>query len=148
MFKILGKEALYLDIADTWKSQMLAHATADDEKTKFFRETVEVSEVKYLMNPVSEEHSFFIRVSDDITPEQIQSMADVALEILKGLDCPCISVDDVVQKYQVVIGNYHEPEIIGLRKTPGMSSGEVFKPIIQGLDAPGRMNANTQNQYF
>ena len=148
MFKVLGKEALYLDIANVWKTEMLAHATADDEKTKKFREIVSASEVTYMLNPISEEHTFFIKLADEITPEEIQILADVALDILKGLDCPCISADDVVQRYQVVISNWHEPEIIGKNKTPGMSSGEVFKPIIQGLDAPGRMNQNAQNQYF
>ena len=148
MFNILGKEVLYLDIADTWKTEMLALATADDEKTQKFREIVSVSEVQYLMNPISEEHSFMVRVPDEVTPEEIQVLADVTLDILKGLEVPCISVDGVVQRYQVVIGNYHEPEIIGLRKTPGMSSGEVFKPIIQGLDAPGRLNSHFQDQYF
>ena len=126
MFKILGKEALYLDIADTWKNQMLALATADDDKTKEFRDIVSASEVTYLMNPISEEHTFNIHLADEITPEQIQDLADVTLDILKNAEFPCISVDDVIQKYQVIIGNYHEPEIIGLRKTPGMSSGEVF----------------------
>ena len=148
MFKILGKEALYIDIADTWKAEMLAHATAEDEKTQKFREIVSASEVTYLMNAISEEHTFFIKLADEITPEEIQILADVALAILKSLNCPCISVDDVVQRYQVVISNYHEPEIIGLRKTPGMSSGEVFKPIIPGLDAPGRMNSSMEDQFF
>ena len=52
------------------------------------------------------------------------------------------------QKYQVVITNWKEPEIIGLNKTPGMSSGEVFKPIIKGLDGPGRLNPKFESQYF
>ncbi len=142
MWKILGEEAIYIDIPETWKRRMVAFA-GNGEKEDLFRKIVGESKVEYMMNGETEEHTFFIRLSDDVTPEQIQALADVALDILKKSEFPCISVEDVVQRYQVIITNYHEPEIIGLNKTPGMSSGAVFMPIIQGLSSPGRMNENT-----
>ena len=147
MWKILGKDAIYIDIANTWKQRMLELA-GDDEKSQLFKKIVEESEVSYLLNGTTEEHTFFIKVSDDITPEEIQTLADVSLEILKNIDFPCVEVEDIRQKYQVIITNWHEPEIIGLNKTPGMSSGEVFKPIIKGLDGPGRLNSKFESQYF
>lgn len=139
MWKILNKDALYVDIPDTWKKRMLELA-GDDDKSKKFKEIVEKSEVTYMMNGTTEEHTFFIKVPDEITPEEIQILADVSLDILKSVDYPPVEVEGVRQKYQVIITNWKEPEIVGLNKTPGMSSGEVFKPIIQGLDGPGRMN--------
>lgn len=147
MFKILGSDALYIDIAATWKRRMLELA-GDDEKSQKFKDIVNRSEVTYMLNGTTEEHTFFIRVPDDITPEEIQILADVTLDILKPLEYPPVEVEGVRQKYQVVITNWKEPEIIGLNKTPGYSSGEVFKPIIQGLDAPGKANPNMLNNYF
>jgi len=139
MWQIFGKEAIYIDIPETWKSSMLELAP-DDEKGKRFKEILGQSKVEYLFNPQTEEHTFFIRLDDGITPEEIQSMADVSLDILKATEVPVIAIEQTVQKYQVIITNYHEPELIGLNKTPGMSSGQVFLPIIRSLDGQGRMN--------
>lgn len=147
MWKILGRDALYVEIPDVWKQRMLELA-GEGEKEDKFREIVSKSEVTYMMNGTTEEHTFFIKVPDDITPEEIQILADVALDILKKSEEPCIEVEGVRQRYQAIITNWHEPEIIGKNKTSGMSSGEVFKPIIQGLDGPGRMNPQFSNQYF
>ena len=137
MWKILGKEAIYIDIPETWKNGML-ELTPDDEKGKLFKDVLTASEVEHL----------FIRLSDDITPEQIQSMADVTLDILKGLEVPVVQIEEDVQRYQVIITNYHEPELIGLNKTPGMSSGQVFMPIISSLDNPGRLNQKFNDPGF
>ena len=147
MSKILGRDAIYLDIPVVWKQRML-ELSGEGEKADKFRDIVGKSEVTYLLNGISEEHTFFIKVPDEITPEEIQILADVALDILKASEDPCIEVEGVRQRYQVVITNWKEPEIIGQNKTPGMSSGEVFKPIIQGLDAPGRANPAFNDRFF
>lgn len=147
MWKILGRDAIYLDIPVVWKQRML-ELSGEGEKADKFRDIVGKSEVTYMLNGISEEHTFFIKVPDEITPEEIQILADVALDILKASEDPCIEVEGVRQRYQVVITNWKEPEIIGQNKTPGMSSGEVFKPIIQGLDAPGRANPAFNDQFF
>lgn len=147
MWKILGRDAIYLDIPVVWKQRML-ELSGEGEKADKFRDIVGKSEVTYMLNGISEEHTFFIKVSDEITPEEIQILADVALDILKASEDPCIEVEGVRQRYQVVITNWKEPEIIGQNKTPGMSSGEVFKPIIQGLDAPGRANPAFNDRFF
>jgi len=147
MWKILGKEAIYIDIPETWKNGML-ELTPDDDKGKLFKEILQSSEVEYLFNPQTLEHTFFIRLSDDITPEQIQSMADTTLDILKALDVPVVEIEKDVQRYQVIITNYHEPELIGLNKTPGMSSGQVFLPIINSLNGPGRLNQKFNGPEF
>ena len=147
MWKILGKDALYVEIPQVWKQRMLELA-GDDEKSSKFKEIVEGAEITYMLNGTTEEHTFFIRVPDDITPDDIQVLADVALDILKKSETPCIEIEGVRQRYQIIITNWHEPEIIGMNKTPGMSSGEVFKPIIQGLDGPGRLNSAFNDQFF
>lgn len=147
MWKILGRDAIYLDIPVVWKQRML-ELSGEGEKADKFRDIVGKSEVTYMLNGISEEHTFFIKVPDEITPEEIQILADVALDILKSSEDPCIEVEGVRQRYQVVITNWKEPEIIGQNKTPGMSSGEVFKPIIQGLDAPGRANPAFNDRFL
>lgn len=150
MFRILGEDALYIDIARTFGRRLLELASPDDDKERLLSEIVGRSEVTYMLNGTTEEHTFFIRVPEDVTPEQIQDMADASLAILgRNVESvPPVEVNGVRQKYQVVITNWEEPEIIGKNKTPGMSSGEVFKPIFQSLDAPGRMNSDQQDQYF
>ena len=150
MFRILGEDALYIDIAATFKRRIGELASADDEKKKGFRELLDRSEILYLLNGTTEEHTFFIRVPKELTPEEIQSMADAVLAILGRTveETPLIDVDGIRQKYQVIITNWDEPEIIGKNKTAGMSSGEVFKPIFRSLDAPGRANFSAQNQFF
>lgn len=147
MWKILGRDAIYLDIPVVWKQRML-ELSGEGKKADKFRDIVGKSEVTYMLNGISEEHTFFIKVPDEITPEEIQILADVALDILKASEDPCIEVEGVRQRYQVVITNWKEPEIIGQNKTPGMSSGEVFKPIIQGLDAPGRANPAFNDRFL
>ena len=146
MWQILGKEAIYIDIPVTWKERML-EVVADDEKGKKFKEILKDSKVEYIFNSQTEEHTFFIRLDDKITPEDIQIMADAVLETLKALEIPVITVEETPQRYQVIITNYHEPELIGLDKTPGMSSGQVFMPIINSLNAPGQMNQNMKPRF-
>lgn len=150
MFKILGQEALYVEISDVFKKRMLELAN-DKGDEKVFRTITERSEVTYLLNGTTEEHTFFIHVPKDVTPEDIQKMADASLSILGRTveSTPCVEVAGVRQKYQVIITNWDEPEIIGLNKTPGMSSGAVFKPIIDSLSGRGRENMNyNRDQFF
>jgi hypothetical protein len=147
MWKILGKEAIYIDIPVTWKERML-ELTADDDKGKTFKDILSRSEVEYLFNPQTEEHTFFIRLDDAITPEEIQTMADSTLDTLKALEIPVVEIEETRQKYQVIITNYHEPELIGLNKTEGMSSGQVFLPIINSLSSPGKLNQSFNDPGF
>jgi hypothetical protein len=147
MWKILGQEAIYIDIPETWKRRML-ELTPDTEAGNKFKDVLSQSKVEYLFNSQTLEHTFFIRLDDSVTPEEIQSMADVSLEILKSLEIPVVEIEETVQRYQVIITNYHEPEIIGLNKTPGMSSGQVFLPIINSLDAPGQLNKKFSDPGF
>lgn len=139
MWKILGVTSIYIDIPSTAKKRLIELA-GEGEKENKFKELMERSEIMFLLNGETEENSFFITVPDDLTPEDIQIMADVVLEIAKSIEFPFIAVKDIEQRYQVIITNNKEPELIGINKTPGMSSVEVFKPIIKSLDGRGKMN--------
>lgn len=139
MWKVLGEDAIYLDIPYKMKDGLI-RLSGEGEKADAFRKMLDMSEVTFMINGETEENTFFINVPEELTPEDIQLMADVVLDIAKGLDFPFISADEAEQRYQVIITNNKEPELIGLNKTPGMSSGEIFKPIFRSLDAPGRRN--------
>lgn len=76
MWKILGTDVLYIDIAKTWKDRIISLA-GDDEKFRYFKDTISTSDVMYIMNGTTEEHTFFIKVSKDITSNGIQKLADV-----------------------------------------------------------------------
>jgi len=144
MWKILGKDTIYIDIPVTVRTR-LAELAEGREKGDRFQNLINTSEVLFLLNGETLENSFFIKVSDDLTPEEIQIMADVTLDIAKTIDFPFVSVNGVEQRYSVIFSNNKEPELIGLNKTPGMSSVEVFKPIIKSLDGRGRMNSSMDN---
>ena len=140
MWKILGKEAMYLELADVWKARILELA-ADKEGYDEFKALMEKSEVLHLFNGSTEVHSFIVTVPDDYTPEQIQSMANVILAVAKdNMEMPFVEVEGKYQKCQVNITNEKEPELIGLNRTEGYASGKIFLPILTSLAGPGRMN--------
>lgn len=140
MWKILGTTTIYIDIPNTTKKKLIELA-GDGEKESKFKEMMNSSEIMFLINGDTEECSFFITVPDDLTPDDIQLMADVILEVAKNIQFPFIEVEGVEQRYKIIINNDKEPELLGLNKTPGMSSMEVFKPIIKSLDSRGKMNS-------
>lgn len=141
MWEILGARTIYIDIPDTVKKR-LAELAGEDDRAVRFRGLMERAEVMFLINGETEENTFFITVPDDLTPEDIQTMADVILDIAKTAEFPFVAVKNAEQRYRVIITNSKEPELIGLNKTPGMSSVEVFKPIIKSLDGRGRTNSD------
>jgi len=146
MWKILGVNTIYIDIPNTVKNRLIELA-GDGEKAVAFKDLMKGSDVMFLLNGETEENSFFITVPDDLTPEDIQIMADVVLETAKTIEFPFVEVEGIEQRYQVIITNNKEPELIGLNKTPGMSSVEVFKPIIRSLDSKGRLNPEFSHRF-
>lgn len=139
MWKILGEDSIYLDIPYKFKNKILA-LTADDEKGARFKSLMEPVDVSFMINGETEESCFIMKVPDEYTPEDIQLMADQIMAAIISNDIAPVVVDKVEQKYKIVISNNKEPELIGLRKTPGMSSYEVFKPIFGSWVAPGKAN--------
>ncbi len=139
MWNILGKETIYLDIGKTAKERF-GELAKDDNMSEEFRKILESSEINFMINGTTEYNTFFFRVPDNITPEQIQLMADVTLRILGDSDTPMIEVEGIEQRFLIIFTNDKEPELLGINKTPGMSSGAIFKSIIQSLDAPGKLN--------
>ena len=146
MFKIFGEDCLYIDIANVFSEKLLA-LSSFDEKASEFSNLFGKSDVQYLLNGATEESCFIITVPDEYTPEQIQTMADVIMRAIEKFGQAPVTVDGVEQKYRINISNTHEPELIGLKKTPGMSSWEVFKPIFGGWSEEGRPNSGFGKEY-
>ncbi|MDR3206582.1 MAG: hypothetical protein LBT41_05800 [Candidatus Methanoplasma sp.] len=138
MWSILGADALYIDIPSVTKAR-LSELAGGGEKEDLFRSFLDRSEIMFLINGSTEECSFFITVPEELTPDDIQLMADVILKVASS-DHRFVAVKDAEQRYKIIINNNREPELLGLNKTPGMSSVEVFKPIFRALDSPGRLN--------
>ena len=139
-------KTIYIDIPNTVKSRLI-ELSSDKEKGGKFKELMERADIMFLLNGETEENSFFITVPDELTPEEIQLMADVILDVAKTVEFPFVSVQDIEQRYKVIISNSKEPELIGLNKTPGMSSAEVFKPIIKAWDGRGKPNSECRGRY-
>ncbi len=147
MWSILGENAIYLDIPYKFKDKIMSLATEDDDGTKF-KKLLDDSDVRFMINGESEECCFMIQVPDEYTPEDIQFMADKIIDAIIRNDKAPVSVDGVEQNYKIIINNNKEPEIIGLRKTPGMSAAEVFKPILNGWASPGKENPSSRGRYM
>lgn len=146
MWSILGEDAIYLDIPYRFKTKIMSLATDDSDGEKF-KKLMDDTDVRFMINGETEECCFMLKVPDEYTPEDIQFMADKMIDAIVRNDKPPVSVDGQEQKYKIVISNNKEPEIIGLRKTPGMSAAEVFKPIVGGWAAPGRANPSTIGRF-
>ncbi len=143
MWKILGKEAIYLDIPYVFADRM-GELAGEGDDSDIFRNCLKKSEIKFMINPETEECSFMIYVPDEMTPEEIQSLAETALAIAQAYEAPFITAEDIEQRYKIILTNNKEPELIGLNKTEGFSSGQVFMPIFDSLSKPGKLNPNFQ----
>ncbi len=135
MWKVLGKETIYLDIGETAK-EMLAKLAADDGGDEF-RELLQRSEVQFMINGTTEYCNFIFRLPDDLTPEQIQLMADSALAVVTGDGPPMIEAEGTELRFLLIFSNSVEPELIGIRKTPGMSAGPIFNRIVESYGSRG-----------
>lgn len=140
MWKVLGKDAMYLEIGEVWTEQIMALSAGRENEEKF-KELMGKSTVKYLFDGSLETHNFMIDVPKDFTPDDIQLMADIILGIAKdNVENPFVSLNDEYQKSNVIISNEDEPDLIGMNRTEGYSSGKIFMPIMDSLAKPGRPN--------
>ena len=128
MWKILGKDAMYIDIPYVFVERM-GELAGEGDDADMFRSCLGESEIKFLINPETEECSFMIHIPEELTPEEIQNIAETALAVAQDYDAPLITAEDVEQRYKIIITNNKEPELIGLNKTEGFGSGQVFMPI-------------------
>lgn len=140
MWKVLGKEVLYIDIGPVWVERILDLSVEHDNRERFV-DLMNKTEVSHMFNGSTEIHSIILRLPENCSPDDIQFMADVILKIAQdNVNEPFISLDNDYQKCQVVIDNTVEPELIGLNRTEGFSSGKIFMPILDSLTKPGRPN--------
>ena len=139
MWQILGVKALYVEFADVWARRM-TEISEDREDGERFREIVKDADVTHLFNGTTEIHTFMVALPESATPDEIQFLADVILDVAKTADFDFVSLEGEYQKCQVIFSNEKEPEIIGLEKEKGYSAGAVFNPIIEGWGKPGRPN--------
>ena len=140
MWKILGKEAMYIEFGDVFKERIIELAKALEDKEKFIG-LMEGSEVLHIFNGSTETHGFNIRPGDDISSEDIQYMADVILEVAKAdPEVFVVALDDQHQDCVINVRADVEPELIGENRTEGYASGKIFQPILESLAGPGRMN--------
>ena len=140
MWKILGKEAMYLEFADVFKERVIEIASAMEGKEKFV-DLMKGSDVMHIFNGSTETHGFNIRPGDDISSEDIQLMADAILDIVKSEEgLFVVSLDDKHQACVINVRADVEPELIGENRTEGYASGQIFQPIFDSLTKPGRMN--------
>lgn len=140
MWKILGKEAIYVEFADVFKQRIIEIASEMEGKERFI-ELMKGSDVMHIFNGSTETHGFNIRPGDDISSEDIQFMADAILDVIKSQEGMfVVSLDDAHQNCVINVRADQEPELIGANRTEGYASGQIFAPIFDSLSKPGRMN--------
>jgi hypothetical protein len=140
VWRILGKEALYLEFADVLKQQLLEIAPGIENGERFV-DLIESSEIQHIFNGATETHGFNIRPESSVSPEDIQFMADMILAIARqDSERFFVSLDNVYQKCVVNVRTDVEPELIGANTTDGYGSGKIFTPILDSLCRPGRSN--------
>jgi hypothetical protein len=137
MWKILGADAFYVEFADVWKTR-IEEVVSEGDNGKRFRKLMKDAEVTYMMNGATEVHSFMVQLPESVTKEDIQFLADEILNVAKTADFPFVSLNGNYEKCQVIFTTEKEPEILGLDKEKGYSSGAVFAPIIQGWGGGNR----------
>ncbi len=140
MWKILGKDALYVEFSDVFKERIIELANEIDNGEKFI-EIVKDSEIQYLFNGSTETHAFNIFPNKETSVEDIQYMADIILAIAtKDESFMFVTLEGKYQKCIVNVRTDEEPELIGANRTEGYASGKIFYPILDSLCKPGRAN--------
>ena len=140
VWKILGKEAMYLEFAEVLRAQLNEIAPTIENGERFV-ELLAGSEIMHIFNGSTETHGFNIRPEASISSEDIQFMADMILAIAQqDAGRFFVSLDDEYQKCVVNVRADEEPELIGANRTEGYGSGNVFMPILDSLCKPGRTN--------
>jgi len=139
MWKILGVDAFYVEFADVWKKR-ITEIVSEGDNGKRFEALIKDADVMHLMNGDTEIHSFVVELSEKVTKEDIQFLADEILNVAKTADFPFVSLNNLYEKCQVIFTNEKEPEILGLDKAEGISAGAVFAPILEGWGDAGRKN--------
>ncbi|MEA4977083.1 MAG: hypothetical protein VB016_00795 [Methanomassiliicoccaceae archaeon] len=139
MWSILGKEAIYIDVPNIFIERM-SELAGEGEKSDGFRRCLGESEIRFIINNETGVCSFMIYVPDAMGPEDIQNIAETALAVAQAYEAPLLTTDGTEQRYKIIITNNQEPELLGINKTEGFSSGQVFMPIFKSLASPGRMN--------
>ncbi|HKM13436.1 MAG TPA: hypothetical protein VJY42_00710 [Candidatus Methanomethylophilaceae archaeon] len=143
MWNVLGEKAIYLDIPYIFTKRM-GELAGEGEVADRFRECLNASNIEFMINPESEECSFMVYVPDDLAPEDIQTVAETALSVAQAYDSPLLMAEDTEQRYKIIFTNNKEPELLGLNRTEGFGSGQVFMPIFESLSKQGRMNPKFQ----
>ena len=140
VWRILGKEAMYVEFADVLREQLIEIAPGIENSEKFI-EYLKNSEIMHIFNGATETHGFNIRPDSSISSEDIQYMADMILAIARqDTERFFVSLDGEYQKCVVNVRADEEPELIGTNKSEGYGSGKIFMPILDSLCKPGRTN--------
>ena len=137
MWQILGANAMYVELADMWKYRMI-EIEEDRPEGKKFKKLMKNAMVSHMLNGSTEVHTFMVELPESITPEDIQFLADEILDIANTFSAPFISFEDNYQMCQVIFSNDVEPEIVGLDKKEGFSSGAVYLPIVNRWGKPNQ----------
>jgi len=135
MWKVLGREAEIVKIGNIWKEEILARASeCDDFET--FVELMEQSELTYLHNTQTDIHAFILQFPESIGKEELDYFSSFIRNLRDGMEVPTISFQDQPQRCRFVFTSEKEPELLGLNKTEGMSSGALFQPIFDSWSKP------------
>ena len=139
MWKILGLDSLYLEFADVWKKR-IGEIVSEGDNGARFADLMKDADVLHMMNGETEIHTFIVQLPETLSPDDIQFLADVILNVAKTYEHPFVTLDGDYQKCQVIFTAEKEPEIIGLDRKKGISAGAVFAPLLKRWGESGKGN--------
>lgn len=128
MWKVLGRKAEVVKIGIVWKEEIMTRASEyDDFET--FKDLMEQGELTYLYNTQTDVHAFIIQFPESVGKDELDYFSSFIRNLREGMDVPTIAFQDVAQRCRFIFTSEEEPQLIGLNKTEGMSSGAIFQPI-------------------
>lgn len=113
---------------------MARASECDDFET--FEELIEQGELTYIHNTQTDVHAFIIQFPESVGKEELDYLSSFVRELREGMGVPTISFQDTPQRCRIIFTSEKEPELLGLNKTEGMSSGALFQPIFDSWSSP------------
>jgi hypothetical protein len=135
MWKVLGRDAELVRIAELWKEGITALAS-DYEDFETFQELMAQAELTYLHNTQDDVHAFILQFPETVQKEELDFLSSFVRMVREEAGVSTITFQDKPQRCRLVFTSEKEPELLGLNKTEGYSSGALFQPIFDSWDKP------------
>lgn len=128
MWKVLGRDATKVRFGEIWMEEIL-YLAKDHEDFETFRDLMAQAELVYLHNAHDDVHGFVLQFPKSVEKEELDLLASMTRSLREEAGVATVSFQGQPQRCRLVFTSDEEPELLGLNKTEGYSSGALFQPI-------------------